>query len=140
MSDIEAIRRLLALYAQLLDAKRLREWGELFAEDALMLVFGRALRGRAEIVSAIGGLQPKQALKHAVLQPVIDVIDVDRARAWTDFSVMVTAPDGAIRITNFATYHDRLQKGADARWRIAQRAIVAPGDELPPGVDPVPGA
>jgi uncharacterized protein (TIGR02246 family) len=140
MNDYEAIRRLLAIYALLLDARRLREWGELFSEDALFLVFGRTLRGRAEIVAAVGGMQPKEALKHAVLQPVIELVDVDRARAWTDFSVMLAAPDGAVRTTNFATYHDRLRKHADGRWRIAQRAIVAPGDELPPGVDPLPTA
>jgi len=140
MNDLEAIRRLLALYALLLDAKRLPEWGELFTEDAVFLVFGRTLRGRAEIVSAVGSMQPKEALKHAVLQPVIDRVDVDRARAWSDFSVMLAAPDGGVRTTNFATYHDRLRKCDDGRWRIAQRAIVAPGDELPPGVDALPSA
>lgn len=137
MNDYEAIRRLIALSAQLLDAKRLREWGELFSEDAVFLVFGRALRGRAEIVREIGAMQPEAPLKHAVLQPVIDLVDVDRARTWTDFSVYVTTP-GGIRTANFATYHDRLAKGADGRWRIAQRAIVAPGDALPAGVDALP--
>ena len=31
----EAIRRLMAIYAQLLDSKRIAEWGQLFAEDAV---------------------------------------------------------------------------------------------------------
>ena len=139
MNEFEAIRRLIALYAQLLDAKRLAAWGELFSEDAVFLVFGRTLRGRAEIMSAVGGMQPAAPLKHAVLQPVIDLIDVNRARAWTDFSVFMTTSEG-IRTSNFATYHDRLAKGPDGRWRIAQRAIVSPGDALLSGVDPVPSA
>ena len=35
------VRRVIALYPQLLDAKRLGEWGGLFAEDAIFDVFGR---------------------------------------------------------------------------------------------------
>ena len=36
--DLEAIRRLIAIYGQLLDSKRFREWGELFTEDAVFRV------------------------------------------------------------------------------------------------------
>ena len=36
--DLEAIRRVIAIYGQLLDSKRLAEWGELFAEDAVFRV------------------------------------------------------------------------------------------------------
>ncbi len=139
MNDFEAIRRLIALYPQLLDARRLAEWGELFTEDGVFLVFNRTLCGRAEIVNAVGGMQPAAPLKHAVLNPVIDLVDGDRAKAWTDFSVFMTTADG-IRTSNFATYHDHLAKGADGRWRIAQRALLSPGDALPSGVDPVPSA
>ena len=34
LESLEAIRRLMAIYAQLLDAKRIAEWGELFTDDA----------------------------------------------------------------------------------------------------------
>jgi uncharacterized protein (TIGR02246 family) len=140
MHDREAIRRLIALYAHLLDAKRLAAWGELFADGAEFLVLGRTLRGRAEIVAAIGAMQPAAPLKHAVLHPVIELDAPDRARAWTDFSVFVLQPDGKVTVANFATYHDRLAKDASGRWRFAQRAIVSPGGAVPPGVDPVPSA
>ena len=157
MNDLEAIRRLIALYPQLLDAKRLEEWGGLLAEDAIFDVFGRTLRGRAEIVREIGAMQPAAPLKHAVFAPIIELDDVDRARgkprrsaaarnegearvetarAWTDFATFASGPSG-ISVANFATYHDRLAK-RDGRWQIAHRTIVSAGEPPPPGVGPVP--
>jgi hypothetical protein len=138
MNDMEAIRRLIALYPQLLDAKRLQEWGCLFTEDATFDVFGRTLRGRAEIVREIGKLQPAAPLKHAVFAPIVELDDVDRARAWTDFATFASGPNG-IAVANFATYHDRLAKQG-GRWQIARRTIVAAGEQPPAGVGPVPSA
>ena len=44
--DIEAIRRLIALYGQLLDDRRFEAWGELFCEEAEFLsIPGSALPG-----------------------------------------------------------------------------------------------
>ena len=136
MNDLEAIRRLIARYPQLLDAKRLEDWGRLFAEDAVFDVFGRRLEGRATIVREIGAMQPATPLKHAVFAPVIELDDVNRARAWTDFATFVQG-DAAITIANFATYYDRLVK-QDGHWRIAHRTIVSPGDPPPPDVGDVP--
>ena len=138
MNDYEAIRRLIALYAQLLDAKRLEEWGGLWAEDAIFRVFGRTLHGRPEIVREIGAMQPAAPLKHAVFAPIIELDDVNRARAWTDFATFAAGAE-SISIANFATYHDRLEKH-DGRWRIAQRTIVSAGEAPPADVGPVPSA
>ncbi|MBM4384321.1 MAG: nuclear transport factor 2 family protein [Deltaproteobacteria bacterium] len=137
MNDLEAIRRLLALYPQLLDAKRLEEWGGLFTEDAIFDVFGRRLTGRAEIVREIGAMQPATPLKHGVFAPVVELDDVNRARAWTDFVTFVQGASG-ISIGNFATYHDVLAK-SDGRWRIAYRAIVSAGEIAPKEVGRAPG-
>jgi len=138
MNDLEAIRRLIALYPQLLDAKRLEEWGGLFAEDAVFDVFGRRFAGSAEIVREIGAMQPAAPLKHAVFAPIVELDDVDRARAWTDFATFASGPSG-ISVANFATYHDRLAKQGD-HWRIAHRTIVSPGEKPPEDVGPVPSA
>jgi 3-phenylpropionate/cinnamic acid dioxygenase small subunit len=138
MNDYEMIRRLIALYPQLLDAKRLEEWGGLFAEDAIFDVFGRTLHGRTEIVREIGAMQPAAPLKHAVFAPIIELDDVDRARAWTDFATLAAGPSG-IAVANFATYHDRLAK-RDGRWRIVHRTIVSAGEQPPADVGFVPGA
>ncbi len=137
MNDLDAIRRLIALYPQLLDAKRLEEWGGLFAEDAIFDVFGRRLVGRAEIAREVGAMQPAAPLKHAVFAPIVELDAPDRARAWTDFATFAQGPSG-ISIANFATYHDVLAK-RDGRWRIAHRTIVSAGEKPPEDVGAVPG-
>ena len=137
MNEHEAIRRLIALYGQLLDSKRFAEWGELFTEDAVFQFWGRAIRGREEIVREIGGMQAPAPGKHVVLQPVIDLDDAEHARAWTDLSAFATTKRG-IEIATIGRYHDRLVK-RDGRWRIAARALVMGGEEPPPGFDPSPG-
>ena len=132
----EAIRRLTAIYAQLLDSGRIAEWGELFTRDAVFQVWGKTYRGRAEIVSGIGGMQPELPGKHVCLAPVIDLLGPDRARAWTDLSAFASTEDG-IQIATIGRYHDDLVR-EDGRWRFARRAVVMAGEELPPGVTPSP--
>lgn len=138
MNDLDAIRRVIALYPQLLDAKRLEEWGGLFTEDAVFDVFGRTLRGRAEITLEIGAMQPAAPLKHAVFAPIVELDAADRARAWTDFATFAQGEPGIV-VANFATYHDLLAKQGD-RWRIARRTIVSAGEPPPTHVGPVPSA
>lgn len=138
MSDHEAIRRLIALYGQLLDSKRFEEWGALFTEDARFRVWGRVYEGRAAIVREIGGMQPEAPGKHLVLQPVIDLDGEGGALAWTDLSALASGSDGAIAIATIGRYHDRLVKQADGRWRIAERVLVMAGEAVPPGVADTP--
>jgi uncharacterized protein (TIGR02246 family) len=132
----EAIRRLIALYGQLLDSKRLDDWGELFTPDATFSVWGRTYRGRAQIVDEIGGMQPEAPGKHVVLQPVIDLEEAGRARAWTDLTAFATTEQG-IEIATIGRYHDRLVV-QDGRWRFAERVLVMGGEDLPEGVAPSP--
>ena len=139
MDDFERIRRLLALYAQLLDSGRLVDWGELFTADATLTVYGRTYRGRAEIVREIGGMQPgpDRPVKHLLLPPVIDLAQGDAALAWTDMSVFATGPDRTMSIATMGRYHDRLLR-VDGRWRFRERVLVFAGESLPAGVEPVP--
>lgn len=138
--DHEAIRRLVALYGQLLDSGRLEDWGRLFTEDAVFRVFGETYRGRQTIVGEIGGMQPEAPGKHVVLQPVIDLDpdDPDRALCWTDLCALATT-DAGISIATIGRYHDRLVRDpVDARWRFAERVIVMGGEAVPDGVEPSP--
>jgi hypothetical protein len=137
--DFEQIRRLVALYAQLLDAGRLSDWGELFTDDASLSVYGRTYRGRAEIVREIGGMQPgpERPVKHLLLQPVIDLVPGDAALAWTDMTVFATGPEGRMSIATMGCYHDRLLR-VQGRWRFGERVLVFAGEPLPEGVHPVP--
>jgi len=134
---LEQIRRLMALYGPLLDARRLAEWGELFTADATFCVFGRSYRGRAEIVREIGGMQPERPVKHLLLAPVIDLAADDRALAWTDMTVFATGPDGSVSIATMGCYHDRLVREG-GRWRFQERVLVFAGARVPEGVAPSP--
>lgn len=139
MADLEAheaIRRLMAIYAQLLDSKRIAEWGELFTEDAVFQVWGQTWRGRAAIEAGIGGMQPEFPGKHIVLTPVIDLQGADRALVWTDLSAFASAKDG-ISIATIGRYHDEVVKQG-GRWRIARRVVVMAGEATPDGVAPAP--
>lgn len=136
LEALEAIRRLMAVYAQLLDSKRIDEWAQLFAPDASFEVWGKTYRGRAEIAAGIGGMQPALPGKHVCLTPVIDLLGPERARAWTDLSAFASQEDG-IQIATIGRYHDELVR-SDGRWRFARRAVVMAGEELPAGVAPSP--
>jgi uncharacterized protein (TIGR02246 family) len=139
MDDLERIRRLVALYAQLLDSGRLPDWGELFTRDASFTVYGRTHRGRDEIVRAIGELQPgpERPVKHLLLPPVIDLGPDGTALAWTDMTVFATGPDRAPSIATMGRYHDRLVR-QDGTWRFRERVLVFAGEPVPEGVAPVP--
>ena len=136
LETLEAIRRLIAIYAQLIDSRRLAEWGELFTEDAVFQVWGQSWRGRAAIVAGIGGMQPEFPGKHISLTPVIDLKDTDRAIAWTDLSAFSSSKDG-ISIATIGRYHDELVKQG-GRWRFARRVVVMAGESPPDGVVPSP--
>lgn len=134
---LEEIRRLLAIYGQLLDSKRIDEWSELFTDDAVFAVWGQTWRGRAAIAEGIGGMQPDTPGKHVVLAPVIDLLGPDHARAWTDLSAFASAKDGSITIATIGRYHDELVRQG-GRWRFARRVVVMAGEATPEGVAPSP--
>lgn len=134
MNDYEAIRRLIALYGQLLDSKRFDDWGRLFCEDATFRVWGRTHEGRSEIQREICGMQTETPGKHVVLQPVIDLFEEGlRAAVWTDLCALATGPQGIV-IATIGRYHDRLRKGEDGNWQFEQRALVMGGEAIPGGV------
>lgn len=136
LEDYEAIRRLMAIYAQLLDSKRIAEWGQLFTEDAVFAVWGQTWRGRAAIEAGIGGMQPELPGKHVILTPVIDLQGPDRALVWTDLSAFASTKDG-ISVATIGRYYDELVKQA-GRWRIGRRIVVMAGEATPDGVAPSP--
>ena len=139
MADLEsheAIRRLMAIYAQLLDSKRIAEWGQLFTDDAVFAVWGQTWKGRAAIEAGIGGMQPELPGKHIILAPVIDLQAADRALVWTDLSAFASTK-GGISVATIGRYHDELVK-VEGRWRIARRIVVMAGEATPDGVAPSP--
>ena len=154
MNDLDAIRRVMGLYAQLLDDGRFEEWGQLFTDDAEWIsVPGMyrtagsdpqawSARGRAQIVETVSrftqGLRTAESRgMHFGGHPVID-IQGDSASAWWDFIIMHITP-GSLDVTATGRYYARFAKQR-SRWRFTQRVSVQQGAELPPGLTPVPGA
>ncbi len=135
----QAIQRLIALYAQLLDSGRLSEWSDLFTEEARFRVYGQTYDGRATILAEIGGMQPPpdRPVKHVCLVPVIDLDGDDRALAWTDFSAFGTSESGQVEIATIGRYYDELARDGE-RWRFTSRTIVMAGEPVPHGVTPGP--
>jgi len=138
VNDYEAIRRLIALYGQLLDSKRFEAWADLFTIDARFRVWGRVHQGREAIVREICGMQPEAPGKHVALVPVINIENAGHARCWTDLSALATVGED-IRVATIGRYHDRLVKDTeDGLWRFAERTLVMGGEEVPDGVTPSP--
>ena len=137
MSDHQAIRRLTALYSQLLDDGRYDEWADLFTDDAVFCVWGNVYAGRSAIRDAIAGMQPEMPGKHVAFATVIDVDgDGDRALAWTDFVALADVGPGqwgrSYSVATAARYYDVLTRG-EKGWRFARRAIRMAGEALPEG-------
>jgi SnoaL-like protein len=129
------IARVIALYGQLLDDLRLKEWGELFTEDAVWSLPGVSFRGRTEIVKGVGAMEPKEKghVKHLTFSPIIDFEGVDRAFAWTDLQVLTKSGAGAWTIAAVGRYYDSFER-AGGRWRFKSRVcdVEWPGAELDP--------
>lgn len=148
-ADLEAIRRTIALYGQLLDDGRFDAWGDLFTDDAeFASVPGGNLDGeggiatfvgRAAIVAVVAGAQRAMRAEGGVIHfggnAVIDVAG-DEARAWWDFLVMHLKPGGT-EISHAGRYHADLVR-QDGRWRFRRRVSVRPGHARPHGVAETP--
>ena len=140
VDDLEAIKRLVFLYSQLLDDARLDEWERLFAEDAVFTVWDQRYDGRQAIRNGIGGMSPQRPGKHVAFAIVAD-IDGDRAWAWTDFTALADAGPGqwgrSYVIATVARYYDELVRAPDG-WLFARRQIRMAGEPLPEGARPSP--
>jgi uncharacterized protein (TIGR02246 family) len=140
MDDYEQIRRLVALYSQLIDDARWTEWANLFTDDAVFTVWGNAYTGRAAIKDGISGMMPEYPGKHVAFASVID-IEGDNATGWTDF--ISVADDGpgqwgrSYVIATAARYYDRFVRD-DGRWRFARRELRMAGAPLPDGATESP--
>jgi hypothetical protein len=151
MTDTDQIRRVIALYAMLLDDFRADEWADLFTEDAVWIsntgIYEAAsddplteTKGRDAILRigqdyarTVGASGAKSM--HFNSTPLIDVTG-DTANAWWDFVVFHTDKTGfAVRATG-RIYAEFVKRDA---WRFTKRANVRSGGVMPPGLVQVPG-
>lgn len=128
--DESDIRRLLAMYCQLLDDGRFDEWIELFTDDIEFVVMGMHKHGHADLRGFIEPSQQADARgKHMISEPWIRLeagtaADATAADATTDFAWV--SKQGVVG--QAGRYHDRIVKH-DGRWRFQRREIVFTGDQ-----------
>jgi hypothetical protein len=120
----DAVLQTIARYGQLADDRRIGDVADLFTDDGVIEVRGRAWRGRAAIASRGGdGPDPGQRTKHVTVNPLVDVADDGRsAIARTDFLYFVAPPEGPWRLSSTGRYVDTHVLDSD-RWRIARRDV-----------------
>lgn len=119
------IRRLLAMYCQLIDDGRFDEWIGLFTDDIEFVVMGMHKHGRDELRSFIEPTQQADARgKHMISEPWIEIDAGTSARATTDFAWV--SKQGAIGQSG--RYVDQIVN-QDGRWQFRRREIVFTGDQ-----------
>lgn len=131
MNDHEQIRRLLAGYCHACDDGDFDRFTDLFTEDATFTVMGNTHRGRVAIRAFMEAAQPPERRgKHIISEPAIELDgDGASARCRTDYAFVARGSDGqSLTVISAGRYVDRLQRGSDRRWRLAERRIVFLGD------------
>lgn len=119
------IRRLLAMYCQLLDDGYFDEWIELFAEDTEFVVMGMHKHGRDEVRGFVEPTQQADARgKHMLSEPWIDVTSDTTATVRVDFAWMSKQGE----IGQSGRYVDQLVRTGE-RWQFQRREIVFTGDQ-----------
>jgi uncharacterized protein (TIGR02246 family) len=129
--DAEQIRKLLAEYGRLLDARDPHGWAALFGDDGEWVGGTRygAISGRealARFVADEFGTTPPSV--HIFGNMAIEV-DGDSATAWSRW-MLLEHGDGGIRIMLAGHYDDRLRRTHDG-WRFTRREVHV---DLPQGV------
>jgi uncharacterized protein (TIGR02246 family) len=131
VNDHEQIRRLLADYCHACDDGDFDLFADLFTEGATFTVMGDTHRGRAAIRAFMEAAQPPERRgKHIISEPAI-ALDGDGASAHcrTDYAFVGRGSDArSLAVTSTGRYVDRLERGPDRRWRLADRRIVFLGD------------
>ena len=122
MTDHEAITQLVAGYCHRLDDGEWDRFGELWAEDAELVVSGESTRGRDAVRASVEASQPAERRgRHITVNVEIDV-DGDSASGVSDFMFWVRDREGKPKLAFLGRYYDRMTR-ADGVWRFARREI-----------------
>ena len=120
----DAIRELMATYAQALDACRFADVAACFAPDGEWSTDYGAARGPAEIEAFIRGIVPVKGegpqRKHYITNTIIKV-DGETASAVSDYLIVREAEGGLIPVMG-GTYRDKFVK-TPAGWRFSRKEL-----------------
>lgn len=121
----DAIRELMAAYAQALDACRFADVAACFAPDGEWTTDYGAARGPAEIEAFIKSIVPTKGegpqRKHYITNTII-AVDGDSASALSDYLVIRESESGLIPVMG-GTYKDKLVR-TPAGWRFSRKELV----------------
>jgi uncharacterized protein (TIGR02246 family) len=120
----DAIRELMAAYAQALDACRFADVAACFAPDGEWTTDYGAARGPAEIEAFIRGIVPVKGegpqRKHYITN-IIVAVDGDTASAVSDYLIVRESENGLIPVMG-GTYRDKFIK-TPAGWRFSRKEL-----------------
>ena len=127
MSDADAIRNLLGVYCELMDAADWPAVGALFAEGRLVTDSGKPIAVGAAAVQALyeNGTQlydGSPLTRHITANSVIEV-DEDTADARSSYVVFQGAADFPLQPIITGRYRDSFRRG-DGVWRFSERRFV----------------
>jgi 3-phenylpropionate/cinnamic acid dioxygenase small subunit len=134
LEDERAIIDRIHAFAQTIDNKEFDAWLDGFTPD------GRwswreakdaephfDISGREQLTEWLDGHRerfPPGEEHHVVTNPRVVEIDGDTARAESWYIVVRSEGDPKLGVRSAGRYHDRLQRGADGQWRLAERQAV----------------
>lgn len=127
LSDTYEIQKLKARYFRLMDTKQWDAWRELFTDDLEFYIEDTpvptadtpTIVGADALVSYLSKSDPSKRTIHHGHMPEIEFIDKDTATGiWAMFD-WVDDPGRGGAWRGYGHYHERYERGADGRWRIA---------------------
>jgi hypothetical protein len=121
--DQEAIRRALALYAQMADNKDATGWSEQFATNGVFRTGGQEHVGRQAIKQFMQQQLADEAADRATLHlgaNAVIAIDCDSADVISDWLVLEKIGDKPWSVLHVGRAHDRLVR-EDGSWRITSK-------------------
>jgi hypothetical protein len=122
LEDHQEILQSLIDYGELLDARDLDSWGELWSDDGeFEMSTGTTARGRRAIVGMLRSVMRRsaQSVLHLEINPRI-TIDGDTARSTMLYGVARTQDDGLTRLVWLGHHHSRHVR-TPAGWKISYR-------------------
>ena len=118
-NDVEGVRRVLALYCQLMDDGRYDEVAQLFDPEGRWTVMGKTYAGVDEIRGLMSSWPSPAGTKHLTVNSIID-IDGELAAAVSDFVVVQGTEVGGV-VHRSGRYHDTLRRDSSGRWMFLAR-------------------
>lgn len=122
LEDLEEIRQSLIDYGELLDARDLDAWAELWAEDGeFEMSTGRLAKGRQAIKDMLGAVIAKSATSvlHMEINPRV-TLDGDQASSTMLYAVARTQDDGLTRVIWLGHHYSRHARTPEG-WKISYR-------------------